>query len=84
MSWLGELTGAAFVLASGLALLVVTAAARNAFSVSSDLGAISQQYPVIIGAGIVLAVAGYLALFVGLLIWLIWLCRWLPAWLRHV
>jgi hypothetical protein len=72
------------MLASGLALLVVTAAARNAFSVSSDPWAFAQQYPVIIGAGIVLAVAGYLALFVGLLIWLIWLGRWLPAWLRHV
>jgi hypothetical protein len=79
LTWLGELTGAAFVLLGGLALVAVLTRARNPVVAASNVGTFAQQHPVLLGAVAVLAAAGSLALFFGNLIWLIWLGRRLLA-----
>jgi len=78
LTWLGEVTGAAFVLGSGLALVFAlinvldpTTAARG--------GAFAQQNPWLIVAGLVVAIPGFLAYLFGVTIWLLWLGRRLLA-----
>jgi hypothetical protein len=78
LTWLGELTGAAFVPLGGLAVLIVTVGPLKPIT-APDLGAFAQQHPVVTGALIVLAGAVFLAYFVGILIWLVWLGRRLLA-----
>src|SRR5262249_40833912 len=74
LAWLGEITGAIFMVGNSLALLLVVAGSRDAVAVS-DFGAFVQQHPVVIAAIIILAVPGLLAYLVGLPVWLAWLGR---------
>ncbi len=78
LGWLGEFAGTLFVLLGGLVLLLVTAGSGNP-SAAANVGTFIQQSPLILGAVIVLAVAAFLALSFGQLIWLLWLGRRLLA-----
>src|SRR5262249_36816315 len=57
LAWLGEMTGAIFMVGNSLALLLVVAGSRDAVAVS-NFGAFVQQHPVVIAAIIILAVPG--------------------------
>jgi hypothetical protein len=75
---LGELAGIAFVLMSAVTLLVILINWRDP-SAAGRLGAFLQQYPALIVIAIVLAVPLFLAFFVAVPLWLIWVGRRLLA-----
>jgi hypothetical protein len=75
LTWLGELTGAAFVLLGGVVLLLVTVGSGNPLAAANVGATFAQQSPVLFGAVIVLAFLVFLVLAFGELIWLIWLGR---------
>jgi hypothetical protein len=80
LAWLGEATGMAFVLAGGLAPVVVLAGPNGPLSdVAANFGGFALQHPVIIVGGVILAIPIYLLWSLGLLIWLIGLGRYLLA-----
>jgi hypothetical protein len=80
LAWLGEATGVAFVLAGGLAPVVVLAGPNGPLTeVAANFAAFAQQHPVIIAGGVILAIPIYLLWSLGLLIWLIGLGRYLLA-----
>jgi hypothetical protein len=79
LTWLGELTGAAFASLGGLALVVFLVAERNPVVAAVNAGASARQHPVLIAIAIVVGIAVLLADYCGSLIWLIWLGRRLLA-----
>jgi hypothetical protein len=72
LAWLGEFTGAVFVLLGGLVLLLTPISSRDP-SATANIGAFAVQHPLLIGIVIVLIIPGLLANFIGVPIWLIWL-----------
>ena len=75
---LGEFTGAAFVLLGAITLLLTLINSSDP-SAATRFGAFAQDYPLLIGVFALLLIPGFLAYFVGMPGWLIWLGRRLLA-----
>jgi hypothetical protein len=80
LTWVGEATGVAFVLAGCFAPVVVLAGPNGPLAAAAaGVGTFATQHPVIIVGGIVVAAPIFLLWSFGTLIWSVWLGRRLLA-----